>query len=245
MRELLGDRAGAIEIMTLAVRAANPRDPENLAWCLTQFGNLLFRGGNLDAARRAFDQALAAYPDSHLALVARARVSAARGRDKEAIAFLRRVERRAVPDAHILLGDIFARRDDASAAEREYRRAESLLLDQGEMARHELATFYADHDRNIGQALEWMRQDLKTARDIAAFDTMAWAAYKAGLIEEARSAIQQALRLGTQDARLFYHAGMIFQKAGEPEKAKEYLRRAAEVNPYFDLREAPALRASL
>ena len=149
------------------------------------------------------------------------------------------------PDAHILLGDIYARRAQARAAEREYRRAERLLLDQGEMARHELATLYADHDRNIALALEWMRQDLRTARDIAAFDTLAWAAYKAGLIEEARAAIGQALRLGTQDARLCYHAGRILQKAGETNRGKQYLRRAVEINPYFDLREAPALRAVL
>lgn len=245
LRELLGDRAGAIEIMKLAVRAASPRDPENLAWCLAQLGKLYFNGGNLDAAERAFDQALNAYPDSHLAVAARARVSAARGRDKEAISLLERAARWDVPDVHILLGDLYARRGDARAAEREYARAERLLLNQGKMARHELAAFYADHDRNIAKAVEWMREDLRTARDIAAFDTMAWAAYKAGLIDEALSAIIQALRLGTQDARLFYHAGMIFRKAGETEKAEEYLRRAAQVNPYFDVRRAPALRAAL
>ncbi len=113
------------------------------------------------------------------------------------------------------------------------------------MARHELATFYADHDRNLALALDWMRQDLRTARDIAAFDTLAWAAYKAGLIKEARAAIGQALRLGTQDARLYYHAGKISQKAGDPESGKEYLQRAVEINPHFDLRESPALRAAL
>ncbi len=133
----------------------------------------------------------------------------------------------------------------ARTAEREYRRAERLLLDQGDMARHELATFYADHDRNLALALDWMRQDLRTARDIAAFDTLAWAAYKAGLIEEATAAIGQALRLDTQDARLYYHAGKIFQKAGETESGKEYLQRAVEINPHFDLRESPTLRRAL
>ena len=245
LRELLGDRPGAIEIMKLAVRAASPRDPENLSWCLTQLGDLYFRGGSLEAAQHAYDQALGAYPDSQLALVGRARVSAARDRDQEAIRLLRRATRWAAPDAHILLGDIYTRRGQARAAESEYRRAERLLLDQGEMARHELATFYADHDRNLALALDWMRQDLRTARDIAAFDTLAWAAYKTGHIEEATEAIGQALRLGTQDARLYYHAGKIFQKAGDTESGKQYLQRAAEINPHFDLRESPALRRAL
>ncbi len=83
-----------------------------------------------------------------------------------------------------------------------------------------------------------MREDLRSARDIGAFDTMAWAAFKAGRVEEARAAIAQALRLGTQDARLFYHAGMIFKKAGEVDKGAEYLRRAAQINRAFVIGKA-------
>ena len=37
----------------------------------------------------------------------------------------------------------------------------------------------------------------------------AWTALRAGKIDEARAASKEALRLGTADARLLYHAGMI------------------------------------
>lgn len=245
LRELLGDRAGAIEIMKLAVRSGGGRDPENAAWLETQLGNMHFHGGDLDSAEAAYRRALKVWPDSHLALIAQARVSAARRRDDEAIELLRRAARYNVADAHVLLGDVYSRRGDRASAGREYSRAEQILLSQGEMARHELATFYADHDRNIARAVEWMREDLRTARDIGAYDTMAWAAFKAGLMDEARAAIEQALRLGTQDARLFYHAAMIYRASGDHSRSADYLRRARDTNPHFDIRQSVILRASL
>jgi tetratricopeptide (TPR) repeat protein len=64
--------------------------------------------------------------------------------------------------------------------------------------------------------------------------SFAWTALKAGKAGEARDAIAQALRLGTKDARLFYHAGMIARAAGEADKAREFLRRALDLNPGFD-----------
>ena len=41
LRELHGDTEGAIQAMTVAVKAANPNDPENVAWYRTQLRSLL------------------------------------------------------------------------------------------------------------------------------------------------------------------------------------------------------------
>jgi len=62
---------------------------------------------------------------------------------------------------------------------------------------------------------------------------MAWNLYKNGKAEEAGEAINNALRLGTKDAKLFYHAGMIYHRLGDKPKAQKYLRRALETNPHF------------
>ena len=40
LRELHGDREGAIQAMTLAVKAANPNDPEGVAWYRAQLRSL-------------------------------------------------------------------------------------------------------------------------------------------------------------------------------------------------------------
>jgi hypothetical protein len=55
----------------------------------------------------------------------------------------------------------------------------------------------------------------------------------------------QALRLGTRDARLFYHAGMIERALGNVGAAAGYLRLALDTNPHFHLRQADEARRTL
>jgi Tfp pilus assembly protein PilF len=64
-------------------------------------------------------------------------------------------------------------------------------------------------------------------------------------LEEARAAIKEALRLGTRDARLFYHAGMIAKAAGDRAGAREQLERALELSPEFDPLQAREARRAL
>lgn len=97
----------------------------------------------------------------------------------------------------------------------------------------ELAYFYADHDIKPKEGLELALRELEYRRDVYAYDVVAWNLYRNGKFEEARTAIDQALRLGTKDAKLFFHAGMIYSSLGEKTKAKEFLARALGINPYF------------
>ena len=53
-----------------------------------------------------------------------------------------------------------------------------------------------------------------------------------------RSPVAEALRLGTLDARLFFHAGMIHRALGEHDRAREALSRALALNPRFHLLHA-------
>jgi len=43
-----------------------------------------------------------------------------------------------------------------------------------------------------------------------------------------------ALAQGTQDAMLFYHAGMIARATNDPAAARDYLQRALAIAPRFD-----------
>ena len=76
-------------------------------------------------------------------------------------------------------------------------------------------------------------------------DALAWTALKAGKLSAAQTAIKDALRLNTKDARLFYHAGMIEKASGNDAQAKDYLRRALKMNPMFDALPAEKARATL
>ena len=57
--------------------------------------------------------------------------------------------------------------------------------------------------------------------------------------------MREALRLGTQDAKLLYHAGMIARRARDRAAATEYLRRALALSPQFDLLQARTARQAL
>ena len=52
----------------------------------------------------------------------------------------------------------------------------------------------------------------------------------------------EALRLGTRDARLFYHAGMIERALGNVGAAARYLRLALDTNPHFNPLQADEAR---
>ena len=67
---------------------------------------------------------------------------------------------------------------------------------------------------------------------------LAWALYKNGRAREAQAAMAEALRLGTPDARLFFHAGMIHRALGDHDRAREALSRALRLNPRFHLLHA-------
>jgi tetratricopeptide (TPR) repeat protein len=108
----------------------------------------------------------------------------------------------------------------------------------------QLALFY-DHDLKPNEAYGIAAREYAIRRDIYGADTLAWSALKAGKTAEAQTAIKEALRLGTRDARLFYHAGLIAQAAGDRAAANEYLQRALSLNPKFDPLQAEIARKEL
>ena len=99
----------------------------------------------------------------------------------------------------------------------------------------DLALFYADHELKLDESLTLARRELEVRRDIYTWDVLAWAFYKNGKVPEAVEAIGHALEPGTQDAMLFFHAGMIYDRNGEAAKSKYYLERALALNPHFHI----------
>ena len=248
---LRGDVLGAIAALERAlVRGrAEGRPAEALAWVEWQLGQEHWNRGDLAAAETAYRAALVTIPGYHRALAALAQVLVARGRGSEALPFLEQAIA-VVPqlDYVVALGDLHAMLGRPGAAERQYALAEhigQLTALNRVLFNRELAWFYADHDRRLDEALALARRELEVRQDIHAHDLLAWALYRTGQPEAARAEMAEALRLGTQDARLFYHAGMIEQRLGNTEGARVYLRQALATNPYFHPRHAPEARRVL
>jgi Flp pilus assembly protein TadD len=68
---------------------------------------------------------------------------------------------------------------------------------------------------------------------------LSWALARSGRCEEALPWSRRALRLGTQDALLFFHRGVIERCLGNAGAARQWMRRSVELNPGFSTRWSP------
>ncbi len=241
LRALHGDTQGAIEAMKMAAGSANPGNPESIAWTRVHLGDELMNLGKLNEAEREYDYALYAFPDYHLALAAKARARYAAGDTDNAIVFYKRAaERVPLPEYIAALGDLYAKLGRADEAKQQYDQVEfieKMGADGGTNSR-QLALFWADHDIRLDDALAAAERERAARSDIYTSDVLAWSLYKKGRFAEAKTAIDEALRLGTRDPRLLYHAGMIALSTGDNQKGVDYLKQALAINPSFDILQA-------
>ncbi len=209
LRSLHGDTEGAIEAMTLAAQAANPNDPEAIAWCHVQIGNELKNAGKLNEAEREFDKALGLFKDHPLALRGKAEARVAAGDVQGAIEICEREEESA--DAAQMLGDLYARIGRHDDARKAFEKFETLERKNAAIERswRHLVNHWLDHDQNLDQALSLATQDYEARKDIFTCDSLAWALFKNGRAEEAKKLMREALRTGTKDARINQHAKQI------------------------------------
>ncbi len=251
LKSLRGDVEGAIADLERAIddgRAAG-RPAESIAWAQWQLATEHWNVGRLEAAEAGHQAALTTYPHYHRALAGLGHVRAAQGRFGEAVALYREaIGVVPQPDYVAALGDVLAKTGRPEEARRQYELVEYIgrlsALNQA-LYNRELASFYLDHETKLDAALALARRELDVRRDIYAHDLLAWALYRNGQPEAARAAMAEALRLGTRDARLFYHAGMIERALGDAGAATQYLRRALETNPHFHPLQADEARRTL
>ncbi|MGI8543120.1 MAG: tetratricopeptide repeat protein, partial [Aridibacter sp.] len=235
-------------MMKMAATSASPGNPESIAWTRVHLGDELMNLGKLKEAEHEYDFALFSFPDYHLALAAKAKARFANGDNEEAIRLYKRaIERVPLPDYIAALGDLYAKLGKTDEAKKQYEQVEFIEKNgavSGTYSR-ELALFWADHNMNLDRALETAKDERKKRKDIYTSDVLAWTLYKKGNFAEAKAEMDQAMRLGTRDARLYFHAGMIALALDNDEKGKEYLKEALSINPYFDILQAEVAKKKL
>lgn len=206
-----------------------------VAWFHMRVGDVLAHVGRADEAQSAYEGALEIFPQDYKSMTGLARLAAGRQDWRATIDWGQKAaEAMPNPEALALVGDAQAASGDAQEAQRQYQMVDAFSdPSQGILYDRQRALFCADHGRNLDEALARARADLSVRHDIYAYDTLAWACYKKGLLDKADAAMKQALSRSTQDALLFYHAGMIAQARNDKARAKALLTRALAVNPYF------------
>src|SRR2546425_1265625 len=188
-------------------------------------------------------------PKYPYALATLAKIDAARGRYANAIArYQQAVDRYPLPDFVIGLADTYATSGDAAKAQETYELAaaeQRLYRANGVDLDAELALFDADHRRDLPAALAAARRAMMDRPSIRSADILAWTLYQAGDDRASLAASTQAMRLGTQDAGMFFHRGMIEARLGLRAAAVSDLQQALHINPYFSLLWAPVAQQAL
>jgi len=242
LRWLTGDRDGAKRFVRSALEGRDRRDPEPAAWTFVEAAKIFWHEGDYAGADAVLAEALAWVPDYPPALVARARVALGRDESDRAIAYLEKAYRaQPLPETAWLLADARALRGAVGGAEADRRR----VVETGRRSdRLTLALFYATRNESIDEALRLIEEERAGRGGVYVDDTYAWVLYRAGRLDDARRASEQAMRLGTPDARILYHTGAIRIAVGDP-AGRALVERALALNPRFDATGAAEARALL
>jgi tetratricopeptide (TPR) repeat protein len=247
-RELYGDAAGALTAMEQAAQAGAGR-PENVAWTQAQIGNLRFNRGDLDGAETAYQNSLETLDGYVYGTAGLAKIAAARGEYDQAISLYQdAIATMPVAEFLIGLGDVqtaAGKTQDAAGSYALVDAIQQLARENGVDTDVEVALFDADHDRDLETALDQARAGYEKRPSIHAADVLAWTLFKSGKAAQAEPYIQEAMRLGTQDALLFAHAGLIESALGNRDAAIGDLQQALAINPHFSVLLAGQVRDEL
>ncbi len=213
LRELHGDLEGAIEAMRTAVRATSLQDAEHAAWARVQLGKLLLNIDDVAGAEREFDNALKLVPDYYMALDGKAQTGIAMKDFDQAVEIYKQEQIRnpSSADAALSLADLYTKMGRTTEAAGLYEQFESLERDNAvaENDWHHLVYFWTDQNRNLDDALTLAQRARAERSDVHTCDALAWALFRKGRLEEANAMMKEALRLGSRDPRILYHAGLI------------------------------------
>jgi tetratricopeptide (TPR) repeat protein len=139
---------------------------------------------------------------------------------------------RAVDPATLgLLYQVYAASGDSAKAEEYYRAMSITALGQPDTFHRLWGLILLDRGREVPTVLARAEREIEVRRDVYGWDLLAWALYRSGRPAEAQEKMRHALALGTRDASLFYHAGMIETALGRHSEARRYLETARAINP--------------
>lgn len=243
-----GNPDAALSWMAQAI-AAGSGSNENVAWCYSEMGDMLFKVGRIGDAEQAYRFSLSAFPGYHRAHAGLGRTSAGQGDLKTAIMnFVKAQSVVPLPEYAGWLETLYELNHDPAGVARQRAVLDTtatLMAANGEKANRTLALILADDGRNLTRALDLARAEFEVRNDLYSWDALSWVLYKNRQFAEAAKASEKALSQHTPEPGFYFHAGMIAEATGDKAKAITLLAKALTLNPAFDPRNSPVAKSAL
>jgi tetratricopeptide (TPR) repeat protein len=247
--EINGNTAYARKLLSDALveaRLQRNLPKEQLAWFHFRLGDIDMRNGRVRGARDMLEKGLEIAPGDYRLLDAMSYLEAIEGNPRKAIEYGERgIATKLDPATLGTIGDAYAKLGDTARADEYFRTMEVAVKGQPGAYHRAWSLFLLDHGRRIPEVLANVQKEIETRKDIYGYDLLGWALHKSGRNAEAQIAMNEARRLGTRDAMLFYHTGMIDRSLGNTGRARYFLGEALKVNPVFHPTHPREIRAVL
>jgi tetratricopeptide (TPR) repeat protein len=236
LKAKMGDVAGADQLYIEAEDELTAKQMRHYAWVELQRGVLNLLAGRYEKAWAHYRRAGRAYSGYWLVDEHQAELFGRQGQFDEAAALYEKVVARVPrPEFQQALGEIYELMGQPDRAQAQHDHALAGYLESAESGGvhyyHHLTDFYADVREDGAEAVRWARKDIDLRENFSTQAALAWAFYRDGQFNEARSTMNQALSSGVRDARLFFQAAMISFSAGGNGEGNLYLQMANEINP--------------
>ncbi|REG00878.1 tetratricopeptide repeat protein [Asanoa ferruginea] len=239
--ELRGDLPRALDLMRQAREVAT--EPGDITFTLTHLASLAALTGDPAAAATYVAEGLARQPGSAPLLAGRAHLAAGRGDTAGAAADLRAaLDTLPTPEYATALGDLLTSTGDVAGAKQAYDVTRAVgSTNQPDV---DVVLFWADNGE-AARAVTAAKQLYTTRKSTVVADALGWALHRAGRSAEALPHADDALRLGTRDARGHFHRGMIRLALGDRKGARADIAEALRIDPHFNPLGAETARTSL
>lgn len=245
--EINGQPGVARKILKQSLATARGSDipREQVAWFFLRLGDFNLRYGAADAAENVFREGLRYEPNDFRLMSGLARVEFVRGNWRQAISYALRTGDHADLATLSLLGDSYRALGDSTRAAAMFEQVVQQARANPEPYNRQWTQFMLDHQYALPEALSVLQREIAERPDVLGYDQLAWAYHLTGDKVRATAAIERALRMGTQDAMLHFHAAEIAFARGDVSKARKHFKRVMEINPSFHPIWAPQARSRL
>ena len=237
LREIYGDMNSAIDAMRLAADAGLTGS-DSRAWALYNLGNLYLKVGKLDTAAFIYNGILEERPGYANAYNGLAKIMVVNGNFKKAIEYLFTASQISPDHAFIEeLAEIYhlsGNKDSENVMIAEVLKEFEEHETDGWNIKREFAKFCAIHNINLEEALEGIESEYETSpSSIEVIHLYAWLLFKNYQTEKGMSIIQKAMKFGTHNPVLKYHAGIIFEAGGRYKDALNHFQTSLAENLFI------------